>query len=50
MTKRVLDCLPHSVDALPEVADPAVKEAGSRVAVFFDGGIRRGSDLIVARA
>src|SRR5439155_21483544 len=35
-----------SLDALPEV----VEEVGSEVEVYFDGGIRRGSDIVMALA
>jgi 4-hydroxymandelate oxidase len=43
---RQLDGAPASLDALPEVVD----EVGSEVEVYFDGGIRRGSDIIMALA
>jgi 4-hydroxymandelate oxidase len=43
---RQLDGAPASLDALPEVVD----EVGSEVEVYFDGGIRRGSDMIMALA
>jgi len=43
---RQLDGAPASLDALPEV----VEEVGSEVEVYFDGGIRRGSDMIMALA
>ena len=43
---RQLDHAPASLDALPEVVD----EVGSEVEVYFDGGIRRGSDIITALA
>jgi 4-hydroxymandelate oxidase len=43
---RQLDAAPASLDALPEVVD----EVGSEVEVYFDGGIRRGSDIITALA
>lgn len=43
---RQLDAAPASLDALPEVVD----EVGSEVEVYFDGGIRRGSDIIMALA
>ena len=41
-----LDCMQATVDALAEIR-PA---AGPALRLFFDGGIRRGSDLVVARA
>ena len=43
---RQLDGAPSSLDTLPEVVD----EVGSEVEVYFDGGIRRGSDIIMALA
>jgi len=43
---RQLDRAPASLDALPEV----VEEVGSDVEVYFDGGIRRGSDIVMALA
>jgi L-lactate dehydrogenase (cytochrome)/(S)-mandelate dehydrogenase len=41
-----LDCMQATVDALAEIR-PAV---GPGLRLFFDGGIRRGSDLVVAKA
>ena len=41
-----MDRAPASLDALPEV----VEEVGSEVEVYFDGGIRRGSDIVMALA
>ena len=41
-----LDCMQATLDALAEIR-PAV---GPNLRLFFDGGIRRGSDLVVARA
>jgi len=43
---RQLEGAPASLDALPEI----VKAVGSRVEVFFDGGVRRGSDVLMALA
>jgi 4-hydroxymandelate oxidase len=43
---RQLDGAPASLDALPEVVD----EVGSEIEVYFDGGIRRGSDIVTALA
>lgn len=43
---RQLDHAPASLDALPDIAD----EVGSEVEIYFDGGIRRGSDIITALA
>ena len=41
-----LDCMEATLDALAQIR-PAV---GGDLRLFFDGGIRRGSDLIVAKA
>ncbi|MCG6874637.1 MAG: alpha-hydroxy-acid oxidizing protein [Betaproteobacteria bacterium] len=43
---RQLDCTVASLDALPEV----VRAAGEKLAVLIDGGVRRGSHVIKARA
>jgi isopentenyl diphosphate isomerase/L-lactate dehydrogenase-like FMN-dependent dehydrogenase len=43
---RQLDGVPATIDMLP----PIVDAVGSRVEVFLDGGIRRGSDILVALA
>src|SRR6266567_4659989 len=43
---RQLDDAPASLDALPEV----VEEVGTEIEVYFDGGIRRGSDIVMALA
>ncbi len=43
---RMLDAAPASIDALPGV----VAAAGKRVTVLFDGGIRRGTDIVKALA
>ncbi len=43
---RQLDGAPASLDALPEV----VEEVGSEIEIYFDGGIRRGSDIVMALA
>jgi isopentenyl diphosphate isomerase/L-lactate dehydrogenase-like FMN-dependent dehydrogenase len=43
---RQLDGAPATLDALPAVADAV----GDRVDVFLDGGIRRGTDVLIARA
>ena len=43
---RQLDGAPASLDALPEV----VQEVGSEIEVYFDGGIRRGTDIVMALA
>ncbi len=41
---RQLDTVPSTLRALPEV----VAAAGDRIEVLFDGGIRRGSDIVKA--
>ena len=43
---RQLDLAPATVDVLPEIVDAA----GERLEVLVDGGIRRGSDVLVALA
>jgi 4-hydroxymandelate oxidase len=43
---RNLDTTLSTIETLPEV----VEAAGSRVEVFLDGGIRRGSDIVKALA
>jgi 4-hydroxymandelate oxidase len=43
---RQLDGAPASLDALPEV----VEAVGSNVEVYLDGGVRRGSDILIALA
>jgi len=43
---RQLDRAPASLTALPEV----VAEVGERAEVYLDGGVRRGSDVLVALA
>ncbi len=43
---RQLDGLPASLEVLPEVVDAV----GSRIEVLFDGGIRRGGDIVKALA
>ena len=43
---RNLDTVPATIDALPEVAE----RVGSKVPVLFDGGVRRGTDVIKALA
>jgi len=43
---RQLDGLPATLEALPAIA----AAAGSRLEVLIDGGVRRGSDLVKARA
>ena len=46
---RQLDTQPATLDCLPEVVK-AVKDYGAKVPIFFDGGIRRGSDALKAIA
>lgn len=41
-----LDCMQGSLDSLVQVR----AAAGDKIRLFFDGGIRRGSDLIAAKA
>lgn len=41
-----LDCMPACVDSLAHVCSAV----GPKVKLFFDGGIRRASDILVARA
>ena len=43
---RQLDTSPATIEALPEV----VEAVGERLAVFIDGGIRRGTDVLKALA
>ncbi len=43
---RQLDCVAAGIDALPEVAGAA----DGRVIVLVDGGVRRGTDVIIALA
>ena len=43
---RQLDGVPASIEALPAV----VKAVGGRAEVYFDGGIRRGTDVLKALA
>ena len=46
---RQLDTTPATIDVLAEVVK-AVKDSGKKVPVFFDGGVRRGSDILKALA
>jgi L-lactate dehydrogenase (FMN-dependent) and related alpha-hydroxy acid dehydrogenases len=41
-----LDCLPAAIDVLPGIA----RDIGHRAPLLFDGGIRRGSDILVSHA
>jgi isopentenyl diphosphate isomerase/L-lactate dehydrogenase-like FMN-dependent dehydrogenase len=43
---RRLDGMPASIEMLPEV----VQAAGGRAEVYMDGGIRRGTDVLIALA
>jgi isopentenyl diphosphate isomerase/L-lactate dehydrogenase-like FMN-dependent dehydrogenase len=43
---RALDCAPATIDALPHV----VAAVGGRMAVFVDGGVLRGTDIVKAIA
>ena len=44
-----MDTTPATIDVLPEIVR-AVKDSGRKVPVFFDGGVRRGSDILKALA
>ena len=46
---RQLDTTPSTIECLPEVVR-AVKDSGKKVPVFFDGGIRKGEDVLKAIA
>ena len=46
---RQLDTIPSTIECLPEVVR-AVKDSGKKVPVFFDGGIRKGEDVLKAIA
>jgi 4-hydroxymandelate oxidase len=43
---RTVDQLPATLDALP----PVVQRVVGRVPVLIDGGVRRGTDIVIARA
>jgi 4-hydroxymandelate oxidase len=43
---RTVDQLPATLDALP----PIVERVAGRVPLLIDGGIRRGTDIVIARA
>ncbi|HRO04803.1 MAG TPA: alpha-hydroxy acid oxidase, partial [Terricaulis sp.] len=44
---RQLDTAPATIDALPAIADAL---SGDRAEIIFDGGVRRGSDILKALA
>lgn len=44
-----MDTTPATIDVLPEIVK-AVKDSGKKVPIFFDGGVRRGSDILKALA
>ena len=46
---RQLDTTPATIDVLPEIVQ-AVKDSKKNVPIFFDGGVRRGSDVVKALA
>ena len=46
---RQLDTTPATIDVLPEIV-AAVKNSARKVPIFFDGGIRKGSDAFKAIA
>jgi 4-hydroxymandelate oxidase len=41
---RILDCVPASIEILPKIAN----ELKGKIPILFDGGIRRGTDIIKA--
>jgi 4-hydroxymandelate oxidase len=43
---RTVDQLPATLDALPPIVDRVAR----RVPVLVDGGVRRGTDIVIARA
>lgn len=43
---RQLDNVPSSIEALAEI----VKEVNEKIPIFFDGGIRQGTDIFIALA
>jgi isopentenyl diphosphate isomerase/L-lactate dehydrogenase-like FMN-dependent dehydrogenase len=47
---RQLDRAPTALDMLPAVKAALQDKAGGRVAVLVDGGVRRGADIVIARA
>lgn len=46
---RQLDTTPATIDCLPEVVC-AVKDLKIKIPIFFDGGVRKGSDVLKALA
>ena len=46
---RQLDTTPATIECLPEVVK-AVRDSGKKVPIFFDGGVRKGSDVLKALA
>ena len=46
---RQLDTTPSTIECLPEVVR-AVRDSGKKVPVFFDGGVRKGADVLKALA
>jgi (S)-2-hydroxy-acid oxidase len=46
---RQLDTAPSSLDSLPEVVD-AIRPKYPNIAIFFDSGVNRGSDIFKALA
>ena len=46
---RQLDTTPGTIECLPEVVR-AVRDSGRKVPIFFDGGVRKGSDVLKALA
>jgi isopentenyl diphosphate isomerase/L-lactate dehydrogenase-like FMN-dependent dehydrogenase len=43
---RHMDSAPSTLDVLPEIA----REVGDKLTIFLDSGVRRGSDIVKARA
>lgn len=46
---RQLDTTPATIEVLDEVVT-AVRASGSKAEIYFDGGIRRGTDILKAMA
>ena len=44
-----MDTTPTTLECLPEVVK-AVRDSGKKVPIFFDGGVRTGSDVLKALA
>ena len=46
---RQLDTTPATIDVLPEIVR-AVKELNPSIPIYFDGGVRKGTDVLKALA